>query len=109
MHAAENECPGIVCELSVQGKVSGIIVSIAKFATVSLPIIIGTNCERQNLCVGRNCTAWERSMHVVMHVPVFESVEARDKKNVIAMHATVAEREDKLGKTCDIYDDDING
>ncbi len=54
-------------------------------------------------------------MHVVMHVPVHvrkcacskASMEARDKKlvKVIAMHATVAEREDELGKTSDIYDD----
>ncbi len=39
------------------------------------------------------------------NVPVFESVEARDKKlmiNVNASYATVAEREDELGKTSDI-------
>ena len=40
--------------------------------------------------------------------PVYESVEARDKKlmiNVNVSYATVAERDDGLGQTGDIYDD----
>ncbi len=40
--------------------------------------------------------------------PVYESVESRDEKlmiNVNVSYATVAEREDGLGQTGDIYDD----
>ncbi len=42
------------------------------------------------------------------HPPVYESVEDKDEKlmiNVNVSYATVAEREDGLGQTNDIYDD----